>query len=238
MEGRMTADFQLDDLYNICAELPLPGDDVAYVRVLTEPEVQQRDEAAMEAYRVREDELRDEEGDEYKRVIEPLDEAEEDTLVAIILSIEAVRFNLEAIRQHPFRFMPYPDEATPQERADVMRKQDEHEAAVRGTRSRVTNEKIETYRGKLQERDEEKLRRQAINALITAQADTERQKEFQIQTVHLSTRKDSTKGPPYWDLETVRMHGMGGLGEQVYNTVLSTYFQLDNLDPWELQKKR
>ena len=234
----MTADFRLDDLYNVFATVELPGDDKVIVRVLTKTETEIRDEATIAAYKKAEDDLR---GDEeyFGKLVTPLkDEADKETLIGIIVAMQTYSLGLAAIKKYPLRFLPYPDDATPEEMAEVMRKQDEHEEMVASRRQDEVDKRKAQLEEKLQERDKEKLVEQAINALVTSKGELARQEEYQVQTVYMSARRGDTKGEPYWDLEVVRAHGTeGGIGEKVYDRVLSTYFQLDAVDPWDLQKK-
>lgn len=232
----MTTNFRLDTLFNVEADFPLPDGNSVTVRVLTETELQERDAQALRAYKEVEDQMRADDSEDRKNVIDPLSEADTEMLVAILAQIEAIRFSIEAVRMHPFRFFPFPDDASTEERVAILRQQDEHEAQVRERRRQAIEDHRESYKARIADRDVEDLRKMAERALIAAKADAARQEEFQVQTVYLSCRKGS-QGEPYWPLEQVRLHGKGGgLSNRLYSEVQSLYYQLDSVDPWELQK--
>jgi hypothetical protein len=232
----MTTNFRLDELFNVEADFPLPDGKSVTIRVLTETEIQERDAQALRAYKEAEDHMQADDSEDRKNIIEPLEEANAEMLVAILAQLEAIRYSVEAVRLHPFRFFPFPDDAEAEERVAILRQQDKHEAEVRERRRQAVEDRRESYKARIQDRDVEDLRRMTARALIAAGADTARQEEFQVQTVYLSCR-DGTQGPSYWSLEQVRQHGKkGGMSERVYKEVLSVYYQLDNVDPWELQK--
>lgn len=232
----MTTNFRLDDLFNVEADVDLPDGTSVTVRVLTETELQERDAKALDAYKEVEDRMRADDDEERKAVIDPLSEADVETLVAILAQIEAIRYSVEAVRMYPFRFFPFPDDAEAEERVAILRQQDEHEAQVRERRRQAIEDHRESYKARIAGRDAEDLRKMAERALIAAKADAARQEEFQVQTVYLSCR-DKETGKPYWPLEQVRLHDKhGGLSKRLYTELLSVYYQLDNVDPWELQK--
>jgi len=234
----MTVDFQLDDLFNVEAVMTLPDGKEVVVRVLTEPEVQEREDSALRAYEREDKKLSDKEGDEYKRVLAPLDDATVDVLISLITAVDATRYSVRVARDYPLRFFPYPDDATTEEKIAIMRQEDEHEAMVREKRRKAVEEHMLKFRENLSLKTEGELRTMATNAIISASADTARQNEFQVQTVYLASRRGDSKGAPFWTLDEVRNHGKGGLSERIYNEVLSLYAQLDSTDPWTLQKKR
>lgn len=233
-------EFRLDDLYNVEAEVSLPDGSAVVVRVLTEAEVQERDQAALEAYAKVREEMTDEEGEMHQKVIAPLlkEDTPREALIWAAAAVQQTRLGLEAARQYPMQFFPFPENASTEERIDVMRQQDKHEASVRQARAESVERKIQAYVEGLQERDDAALRRIATQSLIEGRCEVARAEEFQVQTVHLATREGDSKGPPRWPVETVRQHGKkGGLSDRVYSEILAIYFRLDTADPWEMQKK-
>lgn len=232
-------EFKLDDLFNVEAEFELPNGEVVTVRVLTEAEVAERDDAALKAYRAEQE--RYEKGtEEYEKVFGPLEEADTEALVYMCAAVEHSAQRIKVQRQYPMRYFPVPEEATTEEKIEVMRQQDAHEADIMAKREKALDEHVEKFIERMkQEEDRDKLMRRATRALIEMRGETERVKEFYAQTVHLAARKDGSDGPPYWPIEAVRKHGRrGGLSERVYNEILALYFQIDDADPWTLQKKR
>ena len=231
-------DFRLDDLYNVEATLELPHGDSVVVRTLTEAEVQLRDEASLAAGAQVEQRLRDKDGDEYKELIEPLTDMPPEALVEIVMAMEATVIKAQVDRDIPFKFIPYPDDATDEERMQTIIQQEEHEARVIKLRAEVLESKLRRRREELEALDQESLVNIATNSLVQTSVWVARHDEFLAQTVYLASRNGDSKGEPKWPLEFIERHGKkDGLNEHVFQEILRLYAEIDTADPWELQKK-
>ena len=226
--------FKLDDLYNTEAEVTLPDDKVIQVRTLTEAEANVRELEAIKAASAVEAEMKDEATQKHKDLIEPLQQLTHDGRVAVTMSVAELTMREEVARDKPFRYIPFPDDATEEEKRDVMLRRDEHEAKVRQDRSEELSRRLTRRREELQELEDGVLLERSRAALVGTEAFNKRIDEFYSQTVYMSARHN---GKPAFKLEAVRNHGKGdGLNEKVYRRLLEVYGEIDSVDPWVLQK--
>ena len=228
-------EFRLDDLYNTEAFLGLPDGTEITVRTLTDAESQIRDSAARAAAGAVEKRLRDSESEEYADLMTPLQHADRDGMMAIIMSIAAITMSQEVQNEYPYRYIPFPDEATEEERREVIERREEHEARVRQSRSEELSRRLAARREELLILDEDDLRSRAERALIATESFNNRVSEFYAQTVYMSCRNGDDR--PMFELDDVRRHGRSdGLNESVYRRLLEVYQEIDQVDPWVLQK--
>ncbi|NIQ88604.1 MAG: hypothetical protein GWN93_05810 [Deltaproteobacteria bacterium] len=228
-------EFRLDKLYNTEAVVTLPDGSVVTVRVLTDAEVQIRELAATKAAGAVERQLRDKDSEEYEDLIAPLQQLDRDGHEAIVMSIAAITMSEEVQREYAFRYIPFPDDATEEERRETLEARDEHEARIQRQRSEELSRRLAARREELKVLDEDTLRTRAESATVRTQAFNDRLEEFYCQTVYMSCR--DSKDAPAFDLESVRRHGKSdGLNGTVYRRLLDIYTEIDIADPWVLQK--
>lgn len=226
--------FKLDDLYNTEAEVVLPDGKAITVRTLTDAEILVRELEAIKAASAVEVIMRDKDSQEYKDLIEPLQQLDGESMIAIIVAVAETTMREEVQRAYPFRYIPFPDDATEEEKRDVMVRREEHEARMRQERSAELSKRLAARREELRELDEEALKKRTETALIGTEAFSRRIDEFYCQTVYMSSRLN---GKPVFTLEAVRNHGKSnGLNETVFKKILEVYGQCDTADPWVLQK--
>ena len=227
--------FTLDELYNTEARVTLPNDKVVTVRTLTDAEVNMRDLASLEASSRKEEELSDKTGEQYLSMIEPLERLDPPDLIAIIMAVRERLVDERVRSEYPFRYIPFPDEATEDERREVLTKRREHEERVRQRRSEEKSRRLTEEREELESLSEEELLGRATNNLVRTEMFTAQMAEFYAQTLHLACRDDGDK--PVFDLGVIRRHGRkDGLNEMVFSRLLEVYGEIDTTDPWELEK--
>jgi len=226
--------FKLDDLYNTEAEFTLPDGKVISVRILTDAEVTMRDLEAVKAASAVEVELRDEETDRYKDTMGPLQPLGQDSLVAVVMAVASATMREEVQRDHPFRYIPFPDDASEEEKRETVERREEHEAKVRQRRSEELSKRLSERHDELEVLEEDVLLKRAEGALISTEAFNRRIDEFYCQTIYMSCRLD---GKPAFDLDAIRKHGNSdGLNETVFRRLTDVYSEIDTADPWVLQK--
>ena len=229
------AKFRLDDLYNTEAVVTMPDGSEVLVRTLTEAEVSVRDLAATRASKDAEDVLRDEESSEHDELIKPLDGLSREELSAVIMGFAMVAIRREVQEDYPYRYIPFPEDATEEEKEETLRRRDEHEARVRQNRSEELSKRMVQRREELSDLDEEQLHARSVMAMVRAQKLNARIEEFNVQTLYMACRNEN--GKPFFDEDIVRRHGTrDGLNDSVYKKLLSVYAELDRADPWLLQK--
>lgn len=229
------AKFRLDDLYNTEATVTMPDGSEVLVRTLTEAEVSVRDLAATRASKDADDVLRDEESEENDELIKPLADLNRTELEAVIMGFAMVALRRDVQEEYPYRYIPFPEDATEDEKEDTLRQRDEHEARVRQNRSEELSRRMTARRDELQELDDEQLHDRAVKAMVRAQKLNARIEEFNVQTLCMACRNE--KGEPFFKEDVVRRHGKrDGLNDAVYRKLLGVYAEVDTADPWGLQK--
>lgn len=227
--------FRLDDLYNTEATVTLPDERVITVRTLTDAEVNLRDLASLEASSVVEEQYSDEGSEDYKSLIGPIELLDPPDLIAIIMAVRE-RFIGERVNsEHPFRYIPFPDKASEEEKREVLTRRRESEAKVIHRRSEEKSATLIKERTDLEELDDPgELLRRAKNSMMNTEMFTARVSEFYAQTVYLSCTED---GDLAFDLETLQRQGRkDGLNAKVFNRLLEVYGEIDIADPWILEK--
>ena len=204
------------------------------MRTLTDAELSLRELTSLEASSVTEERLEDEASEEYKSIIAPLSRLDPPDLIAVIMAVRG-RFIEERVRsEFPFRYIPFPDDATEEEKREVLTSRREHEATVRQKRSEDYSTRMAKDRGELEGLDTEELIAKAKNALISTEVFTAKLTEFHIQTIYMACVVD---GKPAFDFDVVKNHGTkGGLNDRVFSRLLGVYGEVDTADPWELEK--
>lgn len=227
--------FRLDDLYNTEADITLPDGQVITVRTMTDAEVNVRELASLEVSSVIEERLSDKGDPEYLSLIAPLEHLDPPDLIAVIMAVKT-RYIEDRVRaEFPFRYIPFPDDATDEEKRDVLTRRRESEAKVQQRRSEVQSERGAKERADLEELDHDELRARATNALVSTEMFTARLTEYYAQTIFMACVDED--GSPTFDLEAVRKHGTrGGLNEKVFQRLMSVYNEIDDVDPWILEK--
>ena len=202
------------------------------VRALSDLDVQERRRVAMLESANERDVLTDKTSDRYKELVaDAISEADDDTMRAAVVQFESSAAADNAEELLPFQYIPFPDGATLEERHEVIRKREEHEAEVRAQRLKFIAERAEKLRKKVADWDTETLRRELERRIVANWVLAKYTEVFQYQTLVLACFRDGK--PMFASWEEVRDHS-----DKLIKKLFAAYREVDNVDPWELEKKQ
>jgi len=202
------------------------------VRALSDLDVQERRQVAMLESANERDVLSDKDSDRYRELVaDAISEADDDTMRAAIVQFESSIAGDNAEELLPFQYIPFPDGATLEERHEVIRKREGHEAEVRGQRIKYVAERTEKLRKKVEDWDTETLQRELERRIIANWVLAKYTEVFQYQTLVQACFVDGK--PMFGSWQEVRDHS-----DKLVKKLFTAYREVDSVNPWELEKKQ
>ena len=202
------------------------------VRALSDLDVQERRRIAMLESADERDVLTDKTSDRYKELVaDAIGEADDDIMRAAIVQFESSAAADSAEELLPFQYIPFPDGATLEERHEVIRRREEHEIEVRAQRLKFIEERVEKLRKKAADWNTETLRRELERRIIANWVLAKYTEVFQYQTLMLACFVNSK--PMFDSWQEVRDYS-----DKLVKKLFAAYREVDNVDPWELEKKQ
>lgn len=212
---------RLDDLFRVVDDFTLPGGRVVAIRVLSDSELKIRDEEASRASAAVAREFANVKSKTYKNVVLPLEqEADDDTLRSLLVSIRGTEHRLEAVAMFPLDVIPLPDNASEEEIAEVEDARENDVKYVEETRTEHIKKRVEAYEESLEELDREALITRMRPAVSVPYSMSARQQAFVDWTIYLSTEKVF----PIGDIEQ--------MSPRVKDALYAKYREVDNIDPF------
>ena len=123
----------LDSLFLSSAEIEL-GNTKLYLRALSDFDLQARDEYALLALAKKNKELSDPASNDYLRYLGWTDAATDEQLQDMVLRVASYDFQRQALSDIQPKLIPMPDDATDEERADILTKREEESVATQEAR--------------------------------------------------------------------------------------------------------
>jgi len=225
----------IDRLFRAMTEVVMPNDDVVFVRALSDSERKSRSMSALAAAVRLEDKLLDESSEEYAVHILSLKRAERDELLSICEQWAITDAWQAAYKEVKDELIPFPDDATDEEKKAVIRKREKSEARTKEKREKLVEERVAKYRGEANKKEDEELRKEAITRRRMITAMIESQNEDYYVTVFLSTHKKvGDKFIKYFE----SLYEVKQLDATVMARLYDTQKEVDSLDPWAISKFR
>jgi len=135
---------------------------------MSDLDVRERDRIALEASREEADRLRDESSEEHKELIAPLLDMSDDEMRIAIVAFQGRQYWRDIEDELPHQYVPFPDDATLEERQEVLRKREVHEEEVRQERATLIAKRVAAFDEKVQNWTTEVLHREAQRRAIIA----------------------------------------------------------------------
>ena len=215
---------RLDDLFRVVDDFTLPGGRVVAIRVLSDSELKIRDDEASRVSAAVAREFANVKSKTYKSVVLPLEqEADDDTVRSLLVSIRATEHHLEAVAMFPLDVIPLPDDASKEEIVEVEDARENDVKLVEEARTEHTKKRVEAYRESLEELDREALIKRLRPAMSVPYSMAARQQAFVDWTIHLSTEKVFSIG----DIEQ--------MNPKVKDALYVKYREVDDVDPFGSQ---
>jgi len=222
-------EFHIDKFFRVSKETELPDATAITVRTLSDVELKARQAHAVSILGQTAQKLRNPESEEHKSRIAPLSEVTNESLVETLVSTWRPEWIGEARESQRMMIFPYPDDAGDIEKADVDRKQKEHEQAVFAERTKYLTNRELSFREKAKGWDRDTILKNVVDRAVGLYALDESLQEQDYYTIWRSVEIDNK---PHWSsLEDVRQ-----LNPKVVSELLRVYQEVDAQDPWELTK--
>ena len=199
------------------------------VRALSDLDVRERDRIALEASREEADRLRDEASDGYGELVAPLLEIGDDEMRAAIVAFQGRRYWRDIENELPYQYVPFPDDATLEERQEVLRKRETHEELIREERASVIAKRIAAFDEKVQSWTTEVLRREIQRRAIASHSLAKYADVWNYVTLVLACFRD---GKPLYK----KWEDVPEMATRAVERLFTAYREVDSVDPWELEK--
>lgn len=199
------------------------------VRALSDLDVRERDRIALEASREKADELRDEQSEEYKELIAPMLDMDDSEMKAAIVAFQGRQYWRDIEAELQYEYIPFPDDATLEERQEVLRKREVHEEQVRKERATVIAKRIATFDEKVQIWTTEVLQREMQRRAVAAHSMAKYADVWNYATLVLACFRNGKPLFETWeDVPEMSSRAVEGL--------FTAYRKVDSVDVWELEK--
>lgn len=220
----------LDRLYRATKQVELPDGTTIVVRALGDAERRAVGMAALRFSILTDKALGDETSDEYIVHLLPLQLAERETLIDVVLEFRRGVLYQEAAKQFPNQFLPHPEDATPEEMKEVEERRAESEKTIEEKRTGYIEKGLEEHRAKLDKIEDGQLRKEATQRKRQVISLDSASREEMYQSVYYGTiRPEGTKY--FASVDEVR-----ALDSQVLMKLLREQREVDVLDVWALTK--
>lgn len=199
------------------------------VRALSDLDVRERDRIALEASREEADRLRDEASDGYGELIAPLLEIGDSEMRVAIVAFQGRQYWRDIEDELPYQYVPFPDDATLEERQETLRKRGAHEEQVRKERGAIVAKRIAAFDKKAQEWTTEVLQREMQRRTVASHSLARYADVWNYVTLVLSCFRD---GDPLFE----KWKDVPEMSSRAVEKLFAAYREVDSVDPWELEK--
>lgn len=222
--------YDLDQFFRVKTQIELPRGITVYMRVLSDWETRQRTEAAIVASAQKRRELRDPESIAHATYIESIKWASEDDLRNTILALERRNITREAFDETEVPYIPFPDDASLEERQDVVDRREEAEKDSDKRRQKTIDAKVKSLSKALAKRKKAYLVKRCQTAQIDAQSVVTYVDEFNRQTLFHSCFKDEARKERLFESPD----DANALPSLIYDKLLAEYTTIDRAQTRDL----
>lgn len=199
------------------------------VRALSDLDVRERDRIALEASREKADELRDEQSEEYKELIAPMLLMDDSEMKAAIVAFQGRQYWRDIEAELQYEYIPFPDDATLEERQEVLRKREVHEEQVRQERATVIAKRIATFDEKVKIWTTEVLQREMQRRAVAAHSMAKYADVWNYATLVLACFRNGKPLFKTWE-------DVPEMSSRAVEDLFTAYREVDSVDVWELEK--
>jgi len=223
--------YDLDQFFRVTTKLELPGGTTVYLRTLSDWETRQRTEAALVASTKKRRELRDSESMAHATYVEPIGFGSEEDLRNTISSLESRNIARDVVEEMPTPYIPFPDDASLEERQDVVDKRVKAEETAQKRRTKAIEARVKKLEKTLAKKKKAHLVGRCKTAQIKAQALVAYVEEWNRQGVFYSCFKDENRTERFFESP----EEAGNLPPIVYGKFLAEYATIDRAQSRDLE---
>lgn len=220
--------FRLDEFFRVSKDVELPDGKVVTVRVLSDIDTQARSDYALSEQAKMVELLKDSTSDVYKTRIAILGDSATESLIDIVCDIKRMDYVREAYDLHRTDFYVFPDNATDEEKVNVLQRQAQHEREVREAQTNYVINAENNLRAKLEKMEHASLVEMAKSAAVNTYGVRARLLADRHWVIANAFEVD---GKPVWTIDSVKE-----LPGKVQDFLVAQYQEVDSIDPWELTK--
>lgn len=223
---------RLDDLFRVVAEVELYGKPL-FLRVLSDFDLQARDEASLLASAEARLQMLQPDTKLHRAHLAWLQSATVEQLRNVILGAETASLVRASFLEVPPQLYPFPDEATEEEKAEIIGKRKAEEDRVAEARKEFVKKGLEAAQKRLDEEGSpEKLLAQARERQLETQSRAEAMAAFDRYTLFASTFKDKECRERYF----ASPEAVADLAPAARQTLLRHYYEdVDRVSAQDLQ---
>lgn len=222
-------DYFLNDLCTVCKQYTLPNRVVVSVRALSDVEQRQRELEALRLSATLAERLKDEQSADYQSIILPLLQGEPDALKNNLLAFKRIDATREAALTIRPRYLPFPDNASDEEKRDVVIAREKQNATIAEEKQVYVTKELEKTRLLLETLPDADLRHQLKRYAINGSSYNLYSDEYIRQTVYISTETEDGKRRYFASVDEVRR-----LNPKVRDFLWRAYVEVDSIDPFNL----
>lgn len=223
--------YDLDQFFRVTTKLELPGGTTVYLRTLSDWETRQRTEAALIASTKKRRELRDPETMAHATYVEPINFASEEELRNTISALESRHIARDVVDEMPTPYIPFPDDASLEERQDVVDKREKAEETAQKRRKKAIEARAKKVRKGLAKKKKAHLLERCKTAQINAQALVAYVEAFNRQGVFYSCFKDENRTERFFESP----EEANSLPPIIYEKLLAEYATIDRAQSRDLE---
>lgn len=219
--------FLLDDLCRPYEIVTLPNGKNVRVRALSDAELRARDLEATRVSAVMMERLRDPNSREYQSIVLPVLQGDAAVMRQALLAYRSVEAAREVQIEIQPEFIPFPDNASEEEKREVMLRREAQNKEIAEKRAARIAALVEKEKAALSEMDEDKLRDLVSRRSVNGVSDSIWSDEFVIQTIYLSCEVEDGSGRYFVSPDQAR-----GLPRTVRSLLWNKYAEADRIDPF------
>ena len=223
--------YDLDQFFRVTTKVELPGGTTLYLRVLSDWETRQRTEAALVASTRKRRELRDSKSVAHATYIEPIGFAIEEDLRNTIAALESRNVARDVVDEMPVPYIPFPDDASLEERQDVVEKREEAEQTTEKDRRKAIEARVKKIKKHLAKKKKAYLLGRCKTAQINTQALVAYVEEFNRQGVFYCCFKDESRTERFFESP----EETSSLPPVLYEKLLREYATIDRAQVQDLE---
>ena len=221
---------RVDDMFRTVMEIDL-ADRKFYLRALSDFDLQGRDEYALHAMAARHNELSNPESVGYLNFVSWMQNATDDQLKSIILSVENSRLARLALLEIQHQIFPFPDDADDTERAGVLAQRTAELERVSKARHEYITQGLTALTTRLDGLDHDQLVAQARQSQVDLQTRTDSIRAMESYTIYAAVYTDPECLVHYVESADKATD----LSPEARAMFLAKYNELDILSPLDLK---
>lgn len=217
----------LNRLFQATKEIEVAGRKLL-VRAISDPEANQRHRTSILSRMSAEEKLDNPQSDEYRALIDGLKDAPRDYLVTVVTNYERGEIEAAVIQEVQPEYLPFPDNASADEEAAVLRRRKEQEETILNRRITAIERKTKALRDAVEALDDATLLKRAQVASRKSYLSVVYQETFLFYTLMVCVRCED--GKPYFK----SMDEAGDLPQAVRVRLMGEVSEVNALDPLSL----